>query len=216
MRMATGGSLVAAMTIAACSAPDGDLGAAAEAQCGGLYVSDVTIHDGSVYFVSPASLLDAAEAWGPQTLQVTVDRLIGTQVSYLQQPSVQVQKDKLTRTLQEATGVTLLNDVELTASSSTVVPQGAFERLEAYPEFQRITWDLREAACGVFRDADVTPGTAYRPTGVYFRIVVGQAAPAASDARAPAPAAGASTPVPIPIEASGVTPGVGGEPALPL
>jgi hypothetical protein len=164
---------------AACSAPGDpdEVGAAPQAMCSGLYLSNVSVRQGSVCLTTPDDLLDSAEAWGPQTLLLSVDKRYGTQLVFENEPELQIQKDKITKVLQTITGIILNHDVELTASSSTEVPSGSYERLEAYPELQVITWDLRRDACSFSADAYVTSGAAYRPQGVYFRIVVGQGGP---------------------------------------
>ena len=42
----------------------------------GYVVANVVPREGSSYFISPHYLLDSAEAWGPQTLLLAVDRAV--------------------------------------------------------------------------------------------------------------------------------------------
>ena len=187
----------AAMGLSACAAPgDEDTATASQALCGDPYVTNVSVRPGSVYNMSPDSLLNAAEAWGPQTLLLSVDRRLGSTFTMLRQPSVQIAKDQITKGIQETTGINLIHDIELTASSSTEVPPGSYERLEAYPEYQVITWDLRQSGCGFARDTYLTSGAVYRPMGVYFRIVVMQGHP---DHEGKHPQYGSITAIGVPV-----------------
>lgn len=173
------GTIVLAASAAGCdpdaqasSPSEGEaLGEAEEALCRGYVVANVVPREGSSYFISPHYLLDSAEAWGPQTLLLAVDRAVESRISIERSPSVQIEKKKLTKSLQDSLGYSLAKSLELTASSSTVVPEGAYRRLEAYPTFQRITWDLWQDACGPLGAAHLASGAVFRPFGVYFRVV---------------------------------------------
>lgn len=170
---------------------------AEEALEGAYYVGNVRAHPGSHYTVDPGSLLDAAEAWGPQTLLLSIDRSVAPQISIQRTPGAQLSKDKLTRTLQDAVGFSVTEGFEITASSSTVVDEGSYQRLEAYPTFQRITWDLWNDVYGAMSGAPGTPGTLYRPMGVYFRVVTLVKGPGKNDRPPPQP--GSLTPIGKPV-----------------
>jgi len=177
--MTTSAVVVSAILLAAGAAgcgPDAEsrgepLGEAEQAQCGGYVVANVVTQEGTVYAISPQHMLDCAEAWGPQTLLLAVDRSVEPQVTIVRSGSAQVEKKKLTRSLQDTLGYSLTKGLELTASSSTAVPEGTYRRLEAYPTFQRITWELWQSACGPWGGMLLATGTVLRPFGVYFRIV---------------------------------------------
>jgi hypothetical protein len=156
---------------AAGCAPDAPLGEAQEGICSGYYVAQLHAEEGTVYVVSPETMVDASEAWGPQTLLLAVDQHLGPQISLQQTPGVQVDKEKVTKSLQRASGVNLTAEVEITASSSTTVVEGAYVRLEAYPTYQRTTWQLWVDACGPNPSSYVTSGAVLRPVGMYFRVV---------------------------------------------
>jgi len=164
-----------AISGAACAggAPaDGDVGTAVEAWCRGYYAANVVARDGTVFFLSPDHLASSTEAWGPQALSLSVDRHFAPQVSYQETPGVSLERDKVTKSLQSSVTFSLTTDTELTAVTSVLVPTGAYYRLEAYPEYQLVDWDLRRDPCGPMADAFVTTGAVYRPVGIYFRVMV--------------------------------------------
>jgi hypothetical protein len=161
------------VALAACGpSAEPDVGTATEAWCRGYYTSNIVARDGTVFFISPDRLATSAEAWGPQTLSLSVDRHFAPQVSYQETPGVTLDRNKVTRSLQAAVGFSLTTDTELTAVTSVLVPTGAYYRLEAYPEYQLVNWDLRRDPCGPVPDAFVTTGAVYRPVGIYFRVMV--------------------------------------------
>lgn len=187
----------AAIALSACAAPgDEDTASVGQALCRGVYVSNVSVRQGSFYSLAPDALLNSAEAWGPQTLLLSVDRRMGSTLTLLRQPAIQVAKDQITKSIQETTGINLIRDIELTASSSTEVPPGSYERLEAYPQYQVITLDLRQDGCGLMPDQFLTSGTIYRPMGVYFRVVVMAGKPAKTEER---PQYGSITAIGVPV-----------------
>lgn len=159
-----------AVTIAGCAADDELVGEAEEAVWGTYRITNLVVKAGSSYVADPRTLLESAEAWGPQTMLLAIDRHLTPQVSIQRQPGVQLAKDKLTKTLQDAVGFSLSTDTEFTASSSTVVEEGWYERLEAYPTFQTVTWDLVQD--GAWGPTLLARGSVQRPIGVYFRVVV--------------------------------------------
>jgi hypothetical protein len=151
---------------------DGEVGTAVAAWCRGYYPANIAAHDGTVFFLSPDHLASSTEAWGPQALSLSVDRHFAPQVSYQEAPGVSLERDKITKSLQSSTSFSLTTDTELTAVTSVLVPTGAYYRLEAYPEYQLVSWDLRRDPCGPMPDAFVTTGAVYRPVGIYFRVMV--------------------------------------------
>jgi hypothetical protein len=161
---------------AACGAPrtedQAPLGTAAEAWCSGLYVDHLSAQAGSVLLVTPDQLATATEGWGPMSLSLTVDQGFSPQVSYQSSPSLQREQDKLTATLQTAVGFSLTTSTNLTASTTVLVPTDAYYRLEAYPEYQVLDFDVRSDACGPMPDELVSHGTVRRPVSIYFRVMV--------------------------------------------
>lgn len=183
------GVIVLVASAAGC-APDAPtfeeaVGEAAQALCRGYVVANVVPREGSVYFISPHYLIDSTEAWGPQTLLLAVDRQVTPQLSIQRSPTVQIEKKKLTKSLQDTLGYSLSETLELTASSSVVVAEGSYRRLEAYPTFQMVTWDLWQDACPPWGPAKLASGAVYRPFGVYFRIVDVVRGPRGEDGEGP-------------------------------
>lgn len=150
----------------------GGIGTAVERWCTGYYVTNVVARDGVVFFVSPEHLMQTTEGWGPQALSLNVDRGYSPQVSYEQSPSVSLDRNMVTKSLQASLGFSLAESINLDASTVVLVPTGAYYRIEAYPEYQVINWDLLVASCGPTFDRVLTTGTVYRPVGVYFRVMV--------------------------------------------
>jgi hypothetical protein len=62
--------------------------------------------------------------------------------------------------------------VNLVATTTVLVPTGAYYRIEAYPEYEVTTWELRADACSFLPDTLISTGYVYRPTGVHFRVLV--------------------------------------------
>lgn len=170
------GVLLFALACAACSAggaaDDPALGVAEEAYCRGYYVTHVVARDGTVFFISPDHLASATEAWGPQTLSLSVEHDFSPEVSYEQAPSVSHERNKITQSLQTALSFSLSTSTNLSASNAVLVPSDAYYRLEAYPEYQVVDFDLRRDPCGPMTDALLTTGGVYRPVGIYFRVMV--------------------------------------------
>jgi hypothetical protein len=169
---ATIGALFLGLGVAACSAGGPSLGVAEEAYCRGYYVDHVVARDGTAFFISPDFLAQATEAWGPQTLSLSVERDFSPEVSYQESPSLERERDKVTRSLQAALSFSLSTSVGLVASTAVLVPTDAYYRLEAYPEYQVVDFDVRQDPCGPMGDVLLTTGSVYRPIGIYFRIMV--------------------------------------------
>lgn len=160
-----------AAVLAACAVEEEEpLAEAEQASWGAYRIANLRPSRGTTYYVEPRFLLESAEAWGPQTLLLAIDRHVSPQVSIQRSPGVQLSKDKITKTLQDSVGFSLSEELELTASSSTVVSQGWYERMEAYPTFQTVAWDLVQD--DVWGARKLASGTVYRPMGVYFQTVV--------------------------------------------
>jgi hypothetical protein len=163
-----------ALACAACKAPDPSprrLGVAGEAWCQGYVVDNVVVGAGAVPSVAPGDLADAADAWGPQILTLSVDQGFSPQVSYQTSPSVSLDEEKVTKSLQNALSFSLTTSVNLVAQTSVAVPTGAYYRVEAYPEYQVVTFDLRVDPCGPTPGSLVTTGSVDRPIGVYFQVM---------------------------------------------
>ena len=138
-------ALMVALACAACAAREPtppSVGVAEEAWCRGYVVDNVVAEPGVVPSVSPADLADAADAWGPQLLSVSVDQGFSPQVSYQTSPSASFDQDKITTSLQKALSFSLTTSVNLVAETSVAVPTGAYYRVEAYPRrgWSTSTW----------------------------------------------------------------------------
>jgi hypothetical protein len=135
-------------------------------------VDHVVAEASSVTCVAADCLAQAAEGWGPQTLSLSIDHGFSPQVSYTDLPSLSKSKNDITRTVQHAVGFSVTQSVDLIATSLVQVPTDAYYRLEAYPSYQVVRWDLRADACAFRPDALLTSGAAYRPIGIDFRVMV--------------------------------------------
>lgn len=163
-------ALGVALLCAACSAPR-RLGTAQEAWCQGYVVQNVVAQAGSVCFVNPSALAVATEGWGPQLLSLTVDQGFSPQVSYETEPSVSIDQDKVTTSLQKELEFSLTASVNLQAETTVAVPTDAYYRVEAYPEYQVLTFDVMVDPCGPTPGSFLTSGSVDRPIGVYFRVM---------------------------------------------
>lgn len=168
----TFGALFLGLFCATCSADGPSLGVAEQAYCRGYYVNHVVAREGTALFLSPGHLAQATEGWGPQALSLSVERDFSTEVSYQESPSVSRERDKITRSLQAALSFSLTDETDLVASTAVLVPTDAYYRLEAYPEYQVVDFDVRQDPCGPMGDVLLTTGSVYRPIGIYFRIMV--------------------------------------------
>jgi hypothetical protein len=168
----TFGALLLALGLGGCSADGRNLGVAEQAYCRGFYVNHVVARDGTAFFISPDYLAQATEAWGPQTLSLSIERDFSTQVSYQESPSVSRERDKVTRSLQAALNFSLDAETDLVATTAVLVPTDAYYRLEAYPEYQVVDFDVRQDPCGPMGDVLLTTGSVYRPIGIYFRVMI--------------------------------------------
>jgi hypothetical protein len=154
-----------------CSAPEGEVGAAAQAYCGGLYATHVVRRDGTIFFISPDTLATATDGCGPQALSLSDSQSVSPQITWQQSPSLSKSKNDITRTVQQAVGFSLTVSVTLTASTLVLVPADAYYRLEAYPEYEVTDYELRADGCGYQPDTPITSGSVYRPVGVHFRVL---------------------------------------------
>ncbi|MFT3765288.1 MAG: hypothetical protein QM820_07205 [Minicystis sp.] len=160
-------------TIASCAGSEADpLGSAEEPWCSGIYVTHAMRRPGTLIFVSPETLAVSTDGCGPQALALSVNESFSPQVSYQVSPSISKQKNNITKSLTHAVGFSVTATISLTASTVVLVPTGAYYRIEAYPEYEVIDWQLRADACGPNADFLVTTGTVYRPIGIHFRISV--------------------------------------------
>jgi hypothetical protein len=178
MRTSLKAAVIVTLSCASCAAPDGDgregppgAGVAREAWCQGYYVDNVVAQNSTVCWVSPGDLAGAADGWGPQILTLSVDQGFSPQVSYQESPSVSFDQSKVTKALQKSLSFSLTQSVNITADTGVAVPTGAYYRVEAYPEYQPFTFDVNVDPCGPTPDAFVTSGSAYRPVGIYFKVM---------------------------------------------
>jgi hypothetical protein len=172
---------VAAMLVArgtvGCSAPGAEpgagarLGVAEQLLCGGVYVTHAARRAGTIFYVGPETLATAADGWGPQTLALSVDQGFTTQVDYDLPDNFKKLQDQIKKSVATVTGFDLTESVDLIASTAVLVPTDAYYRLEGYPEYEEIDWDLHVEACGPWPDRFVSTGAVYRPVGIHFRVL---------------------------------------------
>jgi hypothetical protein len=143
--------------------------AAAEALDGAYCIRDVQVDPFTYHFDSPRWVLDAAEGEGPRVLGVTIAGLAVPLVSTT--VSLHPKESDISR----AVGYSLGEFYWVQASAAFSVDVNDFQRLEAYLDYARSTWMVREAGCGAVLGA----GVSFKPIGVYF--VVRDAASVAID-----------------------------------
>lgn len=170
--MRRGSKLGALFVTLACAACGESVGVAEDAYCRGYYVTRVAARDGVVFFVSPDHLLQSTEGWGPQTLALSIEKDVAVEISFENAPSVSRERNKITQSVQASIGFSLTHEIDLIASNAVLVPTDAYYRVEAYPQYQVVDFDLRREACGPMVDALLTRGSVYRPIGVYFRTMI--------------------------------------------
>lgn len=185
---------VLAALLVACSLPEvgpgsasGVMGEAEQPYCAGLVAVRAAAGTSTVCYVWPDALIAATDGWGPQALSLSVDRGFAPQIAYERAPSLSLQRDDITRSIQTAVGFSVTENVNLVATTTVLVPTEAYYRVEAYPEYQVTGWELRADACGFQPETLLATGFAYRPTGVHFRVLV-QVGGAWNALRPPTPA----------------------------
>ncbi|MFT3773948.1 MAG: hypothetical protein QM820_51930 [Minicystis sp.] len=154
-----------AVSAARCSppfeAPDPSApGEAAEAITGTYCITDVQTDPVTYHFDSPRWVLQAAEGLGPRVLALTV---AGYAAALVTTTTTQRPKESEIST---AVGYSLSEFYYLQASAAHTVDDRRFRRLEAYINYARSVWVIREAGCG----AVLGTGVSFKPIGVYFAV----------------------------------------------
>ena len=159
-----------ALCIIACSGHEAvlstSLGSVAEpvlaiaGYCRGFFVGAVTTEPGSFPMVDPDHLLASAEGCGPRTLNLSVSTSVAPEVSLTGTYAPQNSE------LSAALGYSVTDSLALTADSTVPVPIDGFAQVDAYPMFQRTTFQIMGTACP--GDLPVGGGTALKPVGVLF------------------------------------------------
>lgn len=141
-------------------------------------------------------MLQFAEGCGPQTLNIAVSAGVTPVVTTSTTTATSVNDS----TVSEAVGFNLSKSTLLVAGSSILVPTAAYARVEAYPAFERITWDIVGTSGGYsVPGVPVLLGTGAvdKPVGVYFKVI--------RVLDCGAPGGGFDDPIPSPMD-----PGAGG------
>jgi hypothetical protein len=156
------GTLLFIALLAGCSRqPDeGDPGSATEALAGAYCITDVVIDPITYHFDSPRWLLDSSEGAGP--------RVLGVIIAGLAQPLVSTNMSEHPHgsDISRAVGYNLGQYYFVQASALRTVNDGAYERLEAYTNYARSAWVIRDAACGAVLGA----GVSFKPIGIHFEV----------------------------------------------
>ncbi len=146
-------------SLAACSAGRGEpLGHADEALAPGFFIGNVVVDPASYHHVSPAELLTSAEGAGPRTLDVSVSASVSPEISFTGTCTSPTNSQ-----LSTALGYSVTDTIVLTGDSSVLVPVNAYARVDAYPLYQRATWQIIGPG-GVVAGS----GVALKPIGVWF------------------------------------------------
>jgi hypothetical protein len=131
-----------------------------EALAGACCITDVQTEPVTYHFDSPRWVLQAAEGLGPRVLAITIAGyaapLVNTSVAQL--PKV--------GEVSAAVDYSLGEFYYVQASAAYTVDSGSYKRLEAYINYARSAWVVREAGCG----AVLGTGISFKPIGVYFMV----------------------------------------------
>jgi len=134
-------------------------GEAVDALAGAYCITDVQVDPRTYHFDSPRWVLQAAEGVGPRILAVTIAGYAAPLVSTtLAQPRPREAE------LSAAVGYSLGEYYYLQSSAADTIDSGQYKRLEAYVNYARSAWVIREAGCG----AVLGTGISFKPIGVYF------------------------------------------------
>jgi hypothetical protein len=133
-------------------------GEAVDALAGTYCITDVQTDALTYHFDSPRFVLQAAEGVGPRVLALTVAGFAGPLVSdhLAQHPSA--------GEISAAVGYDVGQFFYLQASAAYSVEPDASKRLEAYINYARSLFIVREAGCGTV----LGTGMSFKPIGVYF------------------------------------------------
>ena len=137
------------------------LGTAQDAYCTSHAITNVIVLPGTYHWEDPPHLLESTEGFGPRTLSLTISDSISPSAS---ESSTFTPTDSQ---ISSSVGYDLSASFSLDASSSILVPFGAYARLEAFATFQVTTWDIVGTNC--FGAPDSGTGISYKPVGVYFK-----------------------------------------------
>ena len=142
---------------------DRDRGAAGEAEealAGTYCITDVRTEEATYHFDSPRWLLQAAEGRGPRVLVITIAGYAAPIVN------TTVTRRPKESDISTAVGYSLGKFYYLQASAAYTVEEWSYRRLEAYINYARSAWVIREAGCG----AVLGTGVSLKPIGVYFAV----------------------------------------------
>lgn len=139
----------------------GGLGTAQDAYCTSHVIANVAVLPGTYHWEDPVHLLDSTEGFGPRTLSMTISDSISPSAS---ESSTYMPTNS---EISSSVGYDISASFSIDASSSVLVPFGAYARLEAFATFQVTTWDIVGTNC--FGAPDSGTGVSYKPVGVYFK-----------------------------------------------
>ena len=172
------------------------LGETSEAVTTAYCLLNVHTDEGTVHFEGPDWLLASGEGRGTDAMAIDVRVL-----DFVQPAMSSTTTAKPTASsVSTAVGYSLTARYGVNDFSRLTVATGAFQRLEAYPTFQRTVFEIRDASCS----AVLGTGAAYRPIGVFFKTVFTEDVPLpdvgvyAFDASCPGPSCDPGVPAPLP------------------
>ncbi|MDI1476510.1 hypothetical protein [Polyangium sp. y55x31] len=138
---------------------DADVAEAMGEICRGrILIEDVTFLPETIHWEDPAHLLSASEGAGPRNLSLSIASSVTAEVS------VTIAKTPADSDISKAVGFNVSEQFTLEANSTILVPAFGYARLEAYPLYQPIVWNI---VCGR-HGLTFGSGIVYKPIGVYF------------------------------------------------
>jgi hypothetical protein len=155
------GAALMSGAVSACAEGSDDIGAAAQATTPAYCIVNAHTDSGTIHFQGPNWLISSSEGVGPQELDIRVRAYVQPAIS----STANFELDP--SSVSTAVGYNLAERYEILGGARVNVANLAFQRLEAYPAFQRTIWEVRDADC----NAVLGFGATYRPIGVFFRVV---------------------------------------------
>jgi len=136
--------------------------------CEDVRVVNVAIVPGTFHWEDPIHLLSSSEGFGPRTLSLAAATSVSPQIvvsgTYTPEDSE----------ISSSLGFRVTKSVSLEASSSILVPTGAYAVLQAYVNYQQFTWDIWAGRCWTRGTPSLGPGivgsgSTFRPVGIFFK-----------------------------------------------
>jgi hypothetical protein len=139
-------------------------GAAQQAFCFNHTIVNVVVAPGTYHWEDPGHLLNAAEGFGPMSLNLSIQTSVGSastsSSSYTPEESE----------ISTAVGYDVSEETSLQAATTVLVPFGGYKRVEAYATYKKSIWDILDTNCNGPDVLNVGAGVSLKAVGVYFKV----------------------------------------------